>query len=271
MARGGLRAAPCDGAPAAPRSLRRRTATGIVTLALAALPAAAYAAHPLTSEDTGTQGARHVELELGMSRMRADGGRTVEVDPQLSYGVTDALDVIVRPSLFLVDGAVREAAGRSSGAGPVALDLKWRFTQAGAWSAGLRAGLDTPAIDHGLGPRQGGAHALAMVTYEQDGLLLTANAAYSRRARDDGSGSPQRRNLPRVSMAAIATASESVRLVADLAVQRSDDPDDRRWPAVLVLGTIVRVAGVDVDLGYQARLNRAAPAGVWLAGVTLRW
>src|SRR4051794_5114584 len=72
--------------------------------------ATAHAAHPLLSEDTGTQGAGHTELELGTSWIRQDGGRVFELDPQLSYGLREEMDAILRPSLFHLTGGAADAA-----------------------------------------------------------------------------------------------------------------------------------------------------------------
>ena len=43
-------------------------------------------------------------------------------------------------------------------------------------------------------------------------------------------------------------------------------------PASVRLGAIYTPReGCDIDVGYQARLNHAAPAAAWLAGLTARW
>ena len=52
----------------------------------------------------------------------------------------------------------------------------------------------------------------------------------------------------------------------------NSDPTDAQWPAVARTGFIYTVTPwLDVDVGFQARLNRAAARQVWLAGATFRW
>lgn len=180
----------------------QRTVRFAATLGLAAIAGATRAAHPLISEDTGTQGAGHVELELGVQRSSVAGGHALELDPQLSYG----------------------------------------------------------------------AHALAMVPWNQAGAPATANIAYVRLPRDFAGGASTRRDTLRVSAAYLQEVHKDVRLAIEGAVYRDPDPALAAWPAVVLIGAIAHLPiGVDVDVGYQARGSRAAPAGVWLAGMTLRW
>ena len=247
---------------------RSRWLTALFTLACAA----ARAAHPLISEDTGTQGRGKFELELGAQWGREGGSSVSELDPQLSYGARDDLDLIVRPSLFRFAGTAIETAGGRGGAGPVALDVKWRIAAHEAWSVGTRAGFDTPSVTRALVPRTPGWHALAMLTYQDGPLMATGNVAYVRLPAHDATGAPVRRDVLRFSSALVRDVTDDLRLLVDVAIRQSADPAEGRWPAMAVLGAIVRIpAGFDVDAGYQARLNRAAPAGLWQLGATFRW
>jgi hypothetical protein len=236
---------------------------------LVAMATHAHAAHPLISEDTGTQGRGKYELELG-TQLSTGGGHVLELDPQLSYGVRDDVDVIARPSLLWLAGDAADAAGRSRGFGSTALDVKWRAWSSDALSLGTRAGLDLPTASSGLGPNGVGMHAIAVATCETPGALATANLAYTR--LPDDAGGTLRRDLPRVSAAFVREVRDDVRVAVEAAAFRHADPAVANWPAVILVGAIAHLPiGVDVDVGYQARLNRAAPASVWLAGMTLRW
>ena len=230
-----------------------------------------HAAHPLVTEDTGTQGRGGFELELGTSLVHQGDASIFELDPQLSYGAADALDLIVRPALLALRGEAAQDAARHFGAGATALDFKWRFLEHGAWSVGTRAGLDLPALSHDLGPRRTGAHALLAVTYDAP-LWVSGNVAYTHRPAV-ADGEPQvRHDVWRVSLALAHAPTERVRLVADVAAAEADDPRVGGLPAVAVLGAIFKLAeGLDADIGYQARLSRNAAPAAWLAGLTLRW
>ena len=228
-----------------------------------------HAAHPLISEDTGTQGAGHFELELGTAFARVEDGHVFELDPQLSYGVRGDVDAIVRPSLLHLSGRPADEAGRRGGFGPTALDVKWRVASWDAMSAGTRFGVDLPTSSPGIGPQRAGWHALAMVTYDASGTLATANVAYTRLSGED----PQlRRNVWRVSAAAVRNVRDDLRLLIDLATSRPEERELGTWRSVALVGAIARIPpGIDVDVGYQFRLNNAGPRPTWLAGMTLRW
>jgi len=243
----------------------------LVAAVLAAHSPGLHAAHPLISEDTGTQGRGKFELELGTATAHDDGARVTELDPQLSFGALDNLDAIVRPSVFWLRGSAADAAGRGQGSGATALDVKWRAPGQGPWTAGLRGGLDLPTANQGLGAQSTGQHLLAMATYDSAPLLGTLNVAYARLPRDPLVAS-LRRDVLRVSAGALLAVSDSVRLAGDLALFQAQDAGERSWLAVGVLGLIAHLPwGFDVDAGYQLALNRRAPTGVWLVGATLRW
>jgi hypothetical protein len=258
------------------RAAARRCATCLRVAALAAIALClaagpAFAAHPLITEDTGTQGRGKFELELGSALTHDGNGHTFELDPQLSLGATDALDLIVRPSLFELSGQAADDAGRHAGFGGTALDAKWRFYEAGALSVGTRAGLDLPTATRGLGPRHTGAHALVAVTWDGP-LWLSGNVAYTRRAAAAEGEAQSRRDAWRVSLALAHALGERLRLVGDVAAAQADDPGVSGMPAVALVGAIVKLTEhVDMDVGYQKRLSRDAPPNAWLGGITFRW
>jgi hypothetical protein len=77
---------------------------------------AAYAGHPMLSEDTGTQGRGNTEIELGYAWSRQDRTAIFLFQPQVSYGTSSTLDLIVQPSWSSVDqpGAARGPRRRRS-------------------------------------------------------------------------------------------------------------------------------------------------------------
>jgi hypothetical protein len=83
----------------------------------------------------------------------------------------------------------------------------------------------------------------------------------------------EHRSLYHVSTAALWTVNDSWRLLlAELATDTHVDIARKEWASVARLGAIYTVKkGFDIDLGYQARLNQAAPDRALLAGVTVRW
>jgi hypothetical protein len=112
--------------------MARRTspARALALAVLLGAPVPARAAHPMLSEDTGTQGKGNVELELGLASSRDGDTRAFEFGPQLSYGVAGSVDLIVRPAWLEVRDTAAAGGRRDTGVGDTALDFKWRFREA---------------------------------------------------------------------------------------------------------------------------------------------
>ncbi|MEO8133365.1 MAG: transporter [Betaproteobacteria bacterium] len=244
-----------------------RARTRVALAALSALMAApaVQAAHPLLTEDTGTQGIGNAELEKSLSWTRDGADRLFVFQPQLSYGLRPTLDVIVAPSWLAHDPA---EGGNSRGFGDTVLDLKWRFHASEPLSLALRAGATLPTGEPGLSAGKASTHALLATTIDGAALTLHGNLGYVRNAAVPG----VRTSLYHVSAAAVVPASARLSFAADVAFDSNPDPALRSWPGVALIGIICSVRrGLDLDLGVQTRLNRAAPTRQWLAGVTYRW
>lgn len=82
------------------RGATRRIARAVVLACATAVDCpATQAAHPLASEDPGTQGAGNAELESGFAAARGGaGGSAAELAPQFSFGLAPTVDVILRPT-----------------------------------------------------------------------------------------------------------------------------------------------------------------------------
>ena len=254
-----------------PTSFDARRLRRAACLCIFGCAADVFGAHPLTSEDTGTPGAGRFELELGNAWTRSGGDRTYEFGPQLSYGVLPNLDLIVRPSWVALRTAADDTTTSARGAGDTAVDVKWRFYEADALSLGIRAGTSVPTgdADRGLGAGRATYHALSAASVDAAPLMFHFNLGYTRAAGD----ALTRRDLFHASTAAVIRGESGWQLLLyDIAVD-SNPERGRSLPAGTVrVGAIYTLReGYDIDFGYQARLNHAAPSTVLLAGLTARW
>jgi hypothetical protein len=226
----------------------------------------AHAGHPMLSEDTGTQGRHNAEFELGYAWTQQDGSSGFLLQPQLSYGTSATLDLIIQPSWTFVDSPGLPA---QKGLGDTNLDFKWRFYGAAPWSMGVRAGLQVPTAhdDLGLPHHKVSPHALLVLTADFAPLSLDANLGYSRVPPDLGA----RANQVHFSAAATYAANERLFFIVDTAIDSSPDSTRNKPPAVALFGMIYTARpGLDVDIGYRGRLNCGAPLRQWLLGVTYR-
>jgi hypothetical protein len=250
------------------RSNSQRWAPLFTALALV-LARPAFAAHPFITEDPGTVGTGRIELELGMAAGQGDpsvGGRVVAFTPQLSLGIAPTVDLIAQ--VIWLDQRPAQAPSLAGNADTLA-DFKWRFFESDTLALAVRAGLDLPTGDStvGLGAGMLGYHAIAIVGATFGGYALYANAAYVRTRQ-----SATRANLGLFSIALTRPDDAPLRTFIEFASFTNVDPTNTQMPAVARTGLIYTVnAWLDVDAGFQARLNRSATRAVWLAGATLRW
>lgn len=247
--------------------MARRLAAAALAASLA-VATGARAAHPIISEDPGTQGTGNVELELGFAASRGDpgGGRGSQFAPQLSYGGSDTVDVIVVPRYLRLRPA---DAPRANGIGDTSLDLKWRFVDTESVQLAVRAGLELPTGDasRGLGADDVGAHALVALAVALDPVQWLVNVGYTR-SRVAG----ERTHQPFATTAVVIPAEGVLRTFVEVAAQANADPSRSTWPAVARTGLIWKATPwLDLDVGLEGRLNRAAPRSTWLAGATFRW
>lgn len=240
----------------------------VLVAATCASAAGAFAAHPLLTEDPGTQGTGRFELELGFSAAQGDPvfSRGYDVQPQFSAGVIQTLDFIVQGTL---SGRSPQGSGSVHGPGDTAMDTKWRFLEFGKLALAVRAGIDLPTgdFDKGLSTNHVGIHAVAIAGWTEQQFSLLFNAGYLY-LRQEGA----RANIGRVTAAWLTPADAPLQAFVEAAAQSNANPARSAWPAVVRAGLIYSLTNtLDLDIGYQARLNAAAPRQVVLAGATLRW
>jgi len=248
-------------------TLAARAAAFLLTALVAA---GARAAHPIQTEDTGTQGAGNLELENGFARERDDDvGATViaNYQPQLSVGLTPTFDAIVQPSW--VSRRTRRAA-TISGAGDTNLDAKWRFFGSDPWSLAVRAGLELPTARAGSGLPHGqlGEHALLVATWDATPTTVHFNAGASHVPPVPG----VRATTAVVSAAVLQAIDERLLVTVDSQFTQDPSPARHAWPGDMLAGAIWTLRpGLDVDLGYEAGINARPRARAWLAGLTWRF
>jgi hypothetical protein len=227
----------------------------------------AMAAHPLQTEDTGTQGAGNVELENGLSWTRSDGAKVFVYQPQISYGVTPSFDLIVQPSWLRTRAAGGDTA---SGWGDTNLDGKWRFYGEAPLSLGIRAGATLATSENGLGNPHGKttAHAVLVATVDAAPFTIHANVGVAQ----NPSGTGLRSHTYLISSALMWQVTEQWILTADAGVTSSSDPASRSWPATVLAGVIYSATpSLDLDIGYQSTVHAAVATREWLVGFTYRF
>ena len=233
-------------------------------LAMAAgLAVETHAAHPLITEDTGTQGRGRWQLEVNGERSRVDGGgRVAQGAATLSYGATETVD------LQLTGGLAEFRDGVTNrGALDTALDVKWRFFEREALTLALKPGLTLPTAKSGFGGERATWGSLVIASYERDAFALHAHAGYRR----NGNAIGERTSLRHVSAALWLKPTEALKLVVDRSRDTNPDPPSSRAVHQSVVGAIYGITkDFDVDVGWR-RTHGPDGGRAVMAGVALRW
>ncbi|QXL84287.1 transporter [Comamonas sp. NLF-1-9] len=248
-----------------------RFRAGVLAVSLLAASLAAQAAHPLLTDDTGTQGAGRWQLELNTdhTRARADGQSAWQkaVGTTLTHGVSDALDVAVSAPWLQVS---EPGEARVRGLGDTTVQAKWRFFENDeGWSLGLRPALVLPSgsASKGLGNGRASASVALISTLERGDWTWLANAGYTWNNNRVG----DRRHLWALSSAVLYAASAQWSLALDVGISRSADQGVGHDKYGLIGAIFHAGKDVDLDLGWRRSLGGGPVVHTLGAGVTVRW
>jgi hypothetical protein len=265
-------------------SRHRRLLSGLLTVTLLTPSATVFAAHPLMTDDTGTQGAGRFQLELNAEATsdEQDAGETearetaAEVAATLSAGVRDNVDLVLGiPFLWDRYRERGSLVSEHSGVGDISLELKWRFYERGGLSFALKPGVTLPTGDEDRGLGNGRAsYSLTFITTGESGpWALHMDLGYARNEFAlEADREALRKDLWSASAAAEVEVAEGLRAVGNVGVERNPDMASNSHPAFVLVGIIYSVSeNMDIDFGLKAGLSEPEADWTGLAGVSLRF
>lgn len=257
----------------------KRFAAIFLCLAFMMMAGSARAAHPLITDDTGTQGKGHVQLEVtgqydwdrenseGVS-VKAEGG---EVCAALSYGIADNVDLVL--GLPYLWGKAKEdgmTVYDENGIGDTVLEVKMRFVEMGGFSLALKPGLSFPTgnDNKGLGAGTLGGHLFLIASQAVGAWEFHGNLGYIRNEND----ADERRDIWHASVAATWEIIENLKLAANAGIERNPDDPAKYDPAFLIGGIIYSInENIDIDLGVKYGLNKPETDISAMAGLAFRF
>jgi hypothetical protein len=238
------------------------------------LCAVSYAAHPLITDDTGTQGKGNFQLELNSEFAHDDeDGATedaFEFTSGLSYGIADTVDIVLgipyQHIRLKEDGQKYSEDGLSD----ISLEFKWRFYEKDGLSFALKPGITLPTGDDekGLGAGKVTYSAFFITTKEIEPWAFHLNLGYIRNENK----ADERKNLWHASVAAEYAVMEKLTLVGNTGIEQNADRNVNTHPAFILGGLIYSVSEhVDIDFGVKAGLNEPETDYAILAGIAWRF
>lgn len=233
-----------------------------------------YAAHPLITDDTGTQGKGKFQLELNSEFDHEDeDGATedaFEFASILSYGLTDSIDVVLGiPYQFI---RLKEDGQKDSenGLSDISLELKWRFYEKEGLSFALKPGMTLPTgdTDKGLGAGKIAYSAFFIATKEIQPWAFHLNLGYIRNENK----ADERKNLWHASVAGEVEVMKDLKVVGNIGVERNTDRTVDINPAFILGGIVYSLSeNFDIDFGVKGGLNKPEADYSVLAGFAWRF
>jgi len=244
-----------------------------LALACLFLPTAAQAAHPLITEDTGTQGQGRFQLELTTEHGYNDEDYAAEHDRNLtatfSWGARDNLDVIMTLPYQRVSSDASGDVETHSGRSDIGLDLKWRFFENDDFSMALKPGLTSPTGDETVGLGAGkSAYSLYLVTtFELKPWAFHLHVGHLH----NGNVADEREDIWHVSFGGWREVGK-LKIVGDIGTNANTDKEAGTDPAFLIFGAIYSVTDdFDLDAGIKKGLTNPETDYTLLAGVAFRF
>jgi hypothetical protein len=261
----------------------KRTLITLLTLWSLSLSAAVYAANPLATDDTGTQGRMKLQAEtnaeFGWDR-DSGNGTTVRADSQalnavITAGVVDPLDLILAfPFSWqqVTDNGMKTYD--HGGLNDISLALKWRFMEIGPASLAIRPTVTFPSGDfsRGLGNGRPAYGATLISTVEYKPATFSANVGYTHQKYTDAGRDVSRENLWNLSLAGTIEVLTGLQFAAEIGTASNASKASSDWPAFVTGGVIYSVIdNLDLSLGIKVGLSSPETDLTLLPGISFKF
>jgi hypothetical protein len=233
-----------------------------------------FAAHPLITDDAGTQGKGKFQLEVNgeYEHEKEDGltENTTQIAATLSYGISDPLDIVLSVPYQFMRNEDSEMSADEDGFSDLTLEAKWRFYEHEGLSFALKPGITLPAGDDekGLGAGRATYHLFLIASKEIEPWAFHLNLGYIRNENkvDD------RKNIWHVSLASTVEVIKDLTLVANIGIEKDTDRYSDENPAFILGGMIYSLSeNFDIDFGIKGGLTKPESSLTFLSGISYRF
>ncbi|MCX5869645.1 MAG: transporter [Deltaproteobacteria bacterium] len=237
---------------------------------------AAFASHPLITDDAGTMGTGKAQLELngeyGHNKEDEVTTTTTEGAAALTYGINDSIDFIVGLPYLHFREKDAEAFLSEHGLSDTLVEVKWGFYENNGLNLALKPGLTLPIGDDGKGLGSGKtAYSLFFITSTAiDQWAVHLNLGY---IQNDNT-IDEKKDLWHASLASTVTLNKQFTAVGDLGVESNPDPlaDADADPVFFLAGFIYTLSdGLSLDCGFKYGINNSETDYTVLAGITWKF
>ena len=266
----------------------------LIILAVLISYSAAFAAHPLITDDTGTQGKGKIQIEVNSEFIKEKeqqyntdeakwetkketGGELATI---LSYGITDNVDFILglpyQWKKTRIDGAVTsDATEQGDGISDMSLEVKGRFFEKDGLSLALKPGITLPTGDEnkGLGNGKVSYGLVFIATKEIAPFTFHFNLGYrNNEYKLQADKNANRKGIWHASVASEVEVIKGLKAVANVGVKRNQDKTSNTHPAFILGGLIYSITdNMAVDFGVKGGLNKPENDLTFLVGMAFKF
>ena len=238
------------------------------------LPSVSEAAHPLVTDDAGTQGKGNTQLELNLEYSKEDekllAEKAFEIDAIVSYGISGNADLVFAIPYVWIDVDEDAESVSDDGLSDIGLELKWRFYEKDGLSLAIKPGITLPTGDEvkGLGSGRVTYGLFFITTKEMQPWFLHLNLGYIRNENN----TDEQKDIWHASVASELEVAKELKVVANIGMERNPDRTSNTHPAFLLGGLIYSVTeNLDIDFGIKTGLNSPETDVSFLAGIAYRF
>ncbi len=249
-----------------------------------------YAAHPLITDDTGTQGKGNFQIEVN-SEFSTDEERVFDEDTGeavtgkttggevasiLSYGLTDDIDVVLGvPYVWAKTEIDGDVDSDEDGISDISIELKWRLHEKDSLGFALKPAVILPTGDDekGLGNGKASYGLMFITTKEIEPWAFHLNLGYMHNEyKLEEDRDANRKGIWHASLATQAEVLKDLTAVVNIGVETNPDKKSNKHPAFLLGGVICSIKeNFDIDAGIKAGLNKPETDLTFLAGMAVRF
>ncbi|MBM4315622.1 MAG: transporter [Deltaproteobacteria bacterium] len=240
---------------------------------------ALWGAHPLITDDAGTQGRGNWQVEVSgqydSDRETRNGASRestgIQVATTLSYGMAEKADLVLglpyRWGKVKEDGVTRYD---EKGISDATVEVKWRFFERDGLSFALKPGVRIPTGDDekGLGAGRIGYHASLIASKEAAPWAFHMNVGYI----GNENKADEEKHLWQASLAATYEAFKGLKIAGNIGIERNRDKAAGKDPVFALGGFIYSLSErVDIDVGVKYGLTAPETDRSFMAGMAVRF
>lgn len=238
------------------------------------LSSQAFAAIPLITDDTGTQGKGKFQLELfgeyASDKEESATNKNSDLSAILTYGLSDPVDIVLSIPYQAWRRNDSGAETRGSGVYDPTIEAKWRFYEKEGLSFALKPGFTIPAGDEekDLGDGKITYHLFLIATKEMNPWTFHINLGYIR----NNNWEDDRRDIWHASFASTVDVAKKLKLVADIGIESNPERSSTNPPAYILGGLIYSPReNLDLGLGIKGGLTKPEPDIAIRGGIAWRF